>query len=45
MLSYPFPVLNSPESRLWWFLERLDLKNMDNDRGVTLTAVARKYNL
>lgn len=42
LLTIIFPVLNSPESRLWWFLERLDLKNVENDHGVTLTAIARR---
>jgi hypothetical protein len=42
LLTILFPALNSPESRLWWLLERLDLKNVENDHGVTLTAIARK---
>jgi hypothetical protein len=42
LLTILFPVLNSPASRLWWLLERLDLKNVENDHGVTLTAIARK---
>jgi len=42
LLTVLIPALNAPSSRLWWFLEKLDLRSPDNDYGVTLTVVARK---
>jgi len=41
-LTIIYPKINTPDSKVWWYLEKLDLKRFDNDKGVSLSVLAKK---